>query len=117
MAGKRGRWRTALVLGLVLLVPTGASAGPYFGEWGLIWHEAKNCPRGVYSPLHYWAPALYYARYFLHPSNLDQYSPGPTPSPPVQFEDFRFPCRSLPPRPTSPYADPTAYYGRPLAPP
>ncbi len=118
MAGKR-LWRAALglALGAVLLIPSQALAGPYFGEWGLFWHQAKDCPHGVYSPLHYWAPRLFYLRAFFHPSYLDQYPPGPSPAPPVNFEDHRYPCRSLPPTPTSPYAYPSEYFGRQIAPP
>ena len=116
MAGKHGRWRTALVLVLGLLAPGAASAGPYFGDWDWAWHQAQNCPRGQYSPLHYWTPQAYWVRAMVHPSNLDRYAPGP--SPPVQPIIIlqKYPCRSLPPIPSAPYADPAGYYGRAIAP-
>lgn len=121
MANTQGRWRLAglLVLGLGcwLAAPSPAQAGPYFGEWGWAWHAAKECCRGNYSPLHYWAPDVYKARAWVHPSHLDQYPPGPCPPVPPTFEFTEHRCPSIPPTPTSPYADPTAYYGRPVAPP
>jgi hypothetical protein len=105
----------ATVLTLVGSAPT--FAGPYFGEWGWWWHPAPDCPRGAYSPLHYWAPSAYQLRAQIHPSNVDQFAPGPTPSVPPIYEIEKMPCRSTPPTPMSPYADPDGYYGRPIAPP
>ena len=116
MAGKHGCWRTALVLLLGLLAPGAASAGPYLGDWDWAWHQAHNCPRGEYSLLHYWTPQAYWVRSMVHPSNLDRYAPGP--SPPVQpiINLQKYPCRSLPPIPSAPYADPAGYFGRAIAP-
>jgi hypothetical protein len=107
----------ALALFLGLLLPSSALAGPFFGDWGWCWHQGRDCPRGEYSPLHYWTPEIYKVRACLRPSNLDQYPPGPFPPIPPTFEYFTYRCRSLPPMPTTPYADPPAYYGRPIAPP
>ncbi|HYT95550.1 MAG TPA: hypothetical protein VEL76_42920 [Gemmataceae bacterium] len=115
MAGKRGCWGVLVVV-LGFLAQEPASAGPYLGDWGWFWHQAPGCPRGNYSPLHYWAPQIYRARAFLHPSNLDQYPPGPCPPVPPTFQFSRERCRTLPPMPTAPYADPTTYYGRAIAP-
>jgi hypothetical protein len=117
MRGQWGRWRWALVLGLGLFAAPAASAGPFFGDWGWCWHPDPHCPRGVYSPLHYWSPEVYYVRKHLHPVNLDQYPPGPSPPVPPTFQILRYPCRTTLPTPSPPYADPTAYYGRPIAPP
>jgi hypothetical protein len=116
MAGKRGRWQVALALLFGLLAPSPAPAGPLFGDWGWLWHPAPNCPRGQYSPLHYWTPGVYYAREYVHPSNLDQYPPGPCPPVAPSFDFNRYPCRTVPPMPSAPYADPNSYYGRPIAP-
>ena len=79
--------------------------------------RASPRPRGQYSPLHYWLPEAYYLRKHLHPSNLDQYPPGPCPPVPPSYLSNCYPCRSVPAMPSSPYADPAAYYGRPVAPP
>ena len=75
MGGKRG-----MVLGLLLLVPGLAEAGPFFGDLGSFCFGGKDCPPGEYCPLHYWTPGLYRIRANVHPSNLDQFSPGPYPS-------------------------------------
>jgi hypothetical protein len=117
MSGNRGRWRLLLGLLLGLLLPSVAQAGPFFGDWGWLWHRPHDCDRGVYSPAHYWAPSWYYARAHFHPSNLDQYPPGPFPPVPATFAFQRYRCPSTPPAPSSPYADPTGFYGRPVAPP
>jgi hypothetical protein len=116
MAGKRAGRRVAWVLLLALLMPGTAAAGPFLGEWDWCWHEAHDCLRGSYHWLHYWAPQLYRVRACVHPSNLDQYAPGPSPPvlPTYLFDKYR--CRTTPPAPSPPYADPTAYYGRPIAP-
>jgi hypothetical protein len=109
-----GRYRALLVLSIALLAPSAASAGPYFGEWGWFWQAAPDCPCGEYSPWHYWAPEMYRLRGCLHPSNLDQYPPG-IPGVPAPIFLVKYPCRTAPPAPTAPYADPVAYYGRPVA--
>ena len=41
---------------------------------------------------------------------------GPTPTVPPIYEIEKLPCRSTPPTPMSPYADPDGYFGRPIAP-
>jgi hypothetical protein len=109
-------WFVAGLVGMCLL-PAQARAGPFFGEWGWFWHDGRCCQRGQYSPLHYWTPELYYVRANCRPSNLDQYPPGP--NPPVQptYQYQVYPCRYTTPAPTTPYADPTGYYGREVAPP
>jgi hypothetical protein len=114
MSVRRGCW--GLVVMLALMAQERVQAGPYLGDWGWCWHQAPNCPRGQYSPLHYWAPQVYRARAFLHPVNLDQYAPGPSPPILPTFQSIRYPCRTAPPMPTAPYADPTGYYGRAVAP-
>jgi hypothetical protein len=116
MAERHGRLLTALVLWTVLLAPATALAGPYLGEWGWCWHPARDCPRGEYCPLHYWLPELYKVRANVHPSNLDQYPSGPCPAVPPAFQTINYRCRTIPPTPTTPYADPTGYYGRVLVP-
>lgn len=116
MAARRGRWRMVGVLLLVLLIPAAAEAGPFLGEWGYFWNPAPDCPRGEYSPLHYWAPELYVVRSCVHPVNLDQYPPGPCPPVPVAFMFEKYCCRTTPPAPSAPYANPSAYYGIDLVP-
>ncbi len=103
------RW-SAMALLLGLLAPAPLMAGPYLGEWSWCWHPAPGCSRGVYSPLHYWAPDLYKARACLHPSNVDQYPPGPCPPVEPSFLTFKSPCQSAPPITPLPYADPAGYY-------
>jgi hypothetical protein len=98
-----------------LVLPSAAPAGYFLGEWSWHWHPDRNCPRGTYSPLHYWTPEVYKARACLHPSNLDQYAPGPCPTPPLGYEINRYRCLTTPPAPTTPYADPAGYYGLPPA--
>jgi hypothetical protein len=117
MGSKPGRWRTALVLMLGLLVPSPALGGPFLGEWSCWWRPAPDCPRGEYSHLHYWAPTIYKVRGCVHPSNLDQYPPGPYPPVPPSYEVRKYPCASIPAAPTTPYADPAGYFGRPVTPP
>jgi len=115
MTGRRtARW-AALGLAIGLLLPSAASAGPFLGDWGWCWRPAADCPRGEYSPLHYWFMEWYRIRACAHPSYLDQYPPGPCPPVTAAYEDLRFPCRSTPPAPATPYATPGAYYGRPTA--
>src|SRR5262245_14227866 len=112
MADKRRRGRAAAILVLGLLAPAPASAGPYFGEWGWCWHRAPDCPRSSYSPLHYWVPGVYRLRACCHPSNLDQYAPGPRNAAAPGYDVQHYPCPSTPPAPTPPYADPAGFYGR-----
>jgi hypothetical protein len=117
MIGKRaGKWGALAVLLGLALAPGTSLAGPYLGDWTWLWHPAADCPRGEYCPLHYWTPGLYQARACVHPSNLDQYPPGPCPAVPPSFIDTKVPCRSQPSMPSSPYSDPAGYYGRPVAP-
>jgi hypothetical protein len=116
MRGKYGAligW--VLIVGLAL--PSAALAGPYFGEWGWCWHKSHDCEHGAYCPLHYWAPGVYYVREYVHPAKLDQYPPGPYPPIPPSFDYQKYPCPTTAPAPTLPYADPTGYYGREIAPP
>jgi hypothetical protein len=113
MTGKRGRWAVVLLVGLV--APTAATAGPFFGDWSWHWHQDPDCPRGLYSPLHYWTTGLFRVRSYCHPSNLDQYPPGPATPVPIPIDVIPYPCRTTPPAPAIPYADPTAYFGRPAA--
>ena len=114
MEMKNHACRSALVLCLALLVAPTALADPD-SAWP--WHSRRDCPRGNYSLLHYWAPSLYQVRACLHPSYLDQYPPGPFPPVPPSFELTKYKCPSIPPSPSAPYADPAGYYGRPVAPP
>lgn len=94
---------TMLILSMALLMPSTLLAGP----------KCKgDCPRSEYSRLHYWTPTLFLVRAYIHPSNLDQYAPGPAAciAPTYEFRKHR--CPTAPAMPTSPYADPAAYYGR-----
>jgi hypothetical protein len=116
MERTRGRWRTAVVLLLVLWAPSAALAGPYLGNWGWWWHPSPDCPPGLYCPLHYWAMRLYRVRACLHPSYLDQYPPGPCPAPPAPVQYRRSHCQGVLPWPTPPYAVPDGYYGREIIP-
>jgi hypothetical protein len=113
MTGKRAVGWAALGLALGLLGRGAAQAGPYIGEWGL-WYHPHDCPRGSYSPLHYWVVEYYKLRACCHPSYLDQFPPGPCPPVPPTFAAIRFHCPPVPPAPTAPYADPAAYYGLPV---
>ena len=112
MTAARRRWLGAGVLLVGLLTPEPSPAGPYLGEWAWFWRPAPDCPRGAYSPLHYWAPELYVVRSFCRPSHLDQYPPGPCPPPPAVVVVQKYRCTAIPPTPTAPYADPAGYYGR-----
>ena len=110
MRGNCRFWLAAGAVLLGLLAPRRAQAGPFIGNWSWCC-PSRNCPRGYYSPLHYWAPELYKMRAYCHPSNLDQYPPGPCPPVPVSFHLIKYPCRTTPPAPSPPYADPAGYYG------
>jgi hypothetical protein len=112
MTGRTGRRLTALVLLVGLLAPSPVLAGPFIGEWSCWWRPAPDCPRGEYSHLHYWAPTVYKVRACVHPSMLDQYPPGPYPPVPLTYEFRKYCCPAGPGAPTTPYADPTGYYGR-----
>jgi hypothetical protein len=116
MRGKLRRAWMAIVVLMGLLCPSAAFAGPFLGDWGWCWWPGRDCPTGQYSPLHYWAPELYQARACLCPSNLDQYPPGPFPPVLPTYQFIKYCCPSSPPMPSSPYADPTAYYGLPIVP-
>src|ERR1700681_3167735 len=74
-------------------------------------HSRRDCPRSEYSPLHYWAPTLYQVRACIRPSNLDEFPPGPSSPVPALIDVTKYRCRSIPPTPSSPYADPASYYG------
>jgi hypothetical protein len=111
MSGKR-IFLGALVLSLGLLAPRIAQAGDCVSFFG--WHIGRDCPRSDYSPLHYWVPEAYKVRMYVHPSNLDQYTAGPDAPIEASFNITRYRCRTLPPMPSTPYADPAAYYGRPV---
>ncbi len=104
----------AFLLLVVLAVPGTTQAGPYFGDWGWCWKPAPDCPRGEYSCWHYWAPTAYWVKYCCHPANVDSYVPGL----PVPVGALTQPsrCRTLPPMPSPPYADPAGYYGRAITP-
>ncbi len=104
----------AAVLGL--LEPLTVQAGPYLGDWGWLWHQGPECPKGEYCPLHYWTPGVYRVRALVHPANLDQYSPGPDAQITPCAGVIKYRCRATSPAPASPYADPAAYFGRPMTP-
>jgi len=111
MHATRKDWRSAAALLVALMAPALALGQP---ECDGARHGRRDCPRTEYSPLHYWTPALYQVRACIRPSNLDQYPPGvPTP---VMIDMTKSRCRTLPPMATSPYADPAAYFGRPVVP-
>jgi len=105
-----------LIFGLLLFWgfagPNVADAGYFFGDWSWCWHQDRDCPKGEYCPLHYWVPEYYKLRACVHPSNVDQYPPGPTPPVMPTFELNHFRCRAIPPAPSRPYADPVGYFGR-----
>jgi hypothetical protein len=103
-----GRWAAGF-LGFLFLAPGFALAEP---ECSDVHQRRRDCPRSEYCPLHYWAPSLYQVRAYLHPSNLDQYPPGPSAPIENNLELNRYKCRAIPPAPSSPYADPASYYGR-----
>lgn len=112
MTGKHLGLRLCLATFLGLGGAAVALAGPLGGDSG---RQACDCPRTCYSPLHYWVPELYKVRAWVCPSRLDQFAPGPAVQP--TFEATRYPCRALPYRISSPYADPAGYYGGPIMPP
>ena len=112
MDAKRARWWAGLVLLAGLAAPTPALAGPFLGDWGWCWNPAPDCPPGEYSWHHYWFVGRYKARMWLHPSYLDQYPPGPCPITPAPTEFEPSQCRTQPPHPSAPYAEPAAYFGR-----
>src|SRR5580765_7019965 len=116
MAGKLKRWRLILVAALALLAPTPATAGYFFGEWSCWWWPARDCPRGQYSPCHYWTPELYVLRSCFCPSNLEQCPPGPFPPGMPTYEYCKYCCPATGPIVSSPYANPAAYYGRQVLP-
>jgi hypothetical protein len=109
MAAKMMLRCAGLTLLAGLLLAGSCLAGPDGDGFG---RPCRDCPRGEYSPLHYWAPALSYVRAYVHPSYLDQYPPGPSPSVAPSYDVRKYPCPATPPMPSSPYADPAAYYGR-----
>jgi hypothetical protein len=111
MAGKIRRWRNAFVLSVVMLAPSSAFASDW-SDYFWWWPAPRFARGGDYSPLHYWVPETYYIREYVRPSNLDQYPAGPTPSVAPSYEVYRYCSPTIPPAPSSPYANPTAYYGR-----
>ena len=98
-----GKQMTTLVLSVTLLMPGIVMAGPKC---------EGDCPRSEYARLHYWAPTLFLVRAYVHPSNLDQYPPGPAGCIAPSYEFTKQKCPTTPAMPTSPYADPAGYYGR-----
>ncbi len=82
------KWTTQLMLILgtlaALALPT-ASRADWFG-----WCKGDDCPRSLYSPWHYWAPACYYHGDVLHPCGKklpDQNVPSTAP-----YTKAVFPC-------------------------
>jgi hypothetical protein len=102
------------VVGLVSVAPGLALAE---GECASTGHGRRDCPRSEYSIHHYWAPTLYQVRACIRPSYLDEYPPGPAEPVPASIDYTRYRCRTTPSTPSSPYADPASYYGRPITPP
>jgi hypothetical protein len=115
MDGKICRWKKIAVL-LVLFAPTPAMASDW-GDYFWWWPAPRFARGGDYSPMHYWLPERYYAREYLHPSYLDQYPPGPNAPIEITNQVNRYCSPSIPPMPSAPYADPEAYYGRPVTSP
>jgi hypothetical protein len=104
--------RLAILSGVIgCLTCASATAGPFFGDGSWFWRPARDCPRGQYSPMHYWAPSAYQLRAQVHPSNLNQYPPGPSAGVPPSFAYECYRCPSLPPLPSLPYSNPEAYFG------
>jgi hypothetical protein len=100
----------AAALAISMTLGAIASAGPFFGDWC----PPKDCPPGDYCSLHFMMPGIYRLRACVCPSNVDQYPDGAciTGSPSM----LKQPCRTQPAMPSTPYADPAAYYGRPMTP-
>jgi hypothetical protein len=95
----------ALALSVMMLTPASLLAGPDCAS--------GDCQRSDYSRLHYWTPTLFMVRAYIHPSNLDQYPPGPmSVSIPATFDTTKYRCPTAPAMPSTPYADPAGYYGR-----
>src|SRR3954451_15317098 len=91
MAGRRG-WRAAvLVVGAGLPAP--AAAGSIFEAW-----KGPPCPPPSYSPLHYWAPALFRLSNRLHSPGLPAHAPDCYPHlPPPGYREFAYPCPPVDP--------------------
>jgi hypothetical protein len=109
MAATRRRW-WALVVLLGLLTPVPALAQSYWDGCCGWWRRGPECPPYLYSPCHYWTPEVYKVRACCRPSLLDQFPPGPCAGLPIRFEYTKHRCTTVPPMPTSPYANPAAYY-------
>ncbi len=107
-----GKWTClgTLALATVLQISSLAQAGDCINFFG--WHIGRDCPRSDYSPLHYWVPEWYKVRANVHPAHLEQYPAGPMAPVEPSIEVTRYRCRTLPPAPSTPYADPAGYYGR-----
>ena len=99
-----GKQFAALVLSFSLLMQGALLAGPRC--------KRDECLRSDYTRLHYWAPTLFLVNAYIHPSNLDQYPPGPAACIAPAFVVSKQKCPTSPPMPTSPYANPAGYYGR-----
>jgi hypothetical protein len=106
------RFAAALLFTAVLSAV--ASAGPYFGPFFGDWCPPHDCPQGEYCPLHFVVPGYYRLRACVHPSNVDQYPDGVPIMGTAELAKQR--CRTSPPMPSSPYADPAGYYGRSMTP-
>jgi hypothetical protein len=114
MIGKQVPWRAALVAGLLLLAAQSSRAGPYIGEFSWCWKPAPDCPKGDYCFLHYWTPTWYRVKYCVHPAYPEQFPPGlPVPAGALVQPAH---CRSIPPRPSLPYADPAGFFGVQIVP-
>jgi hypothetical protein len=115
MSRKRCGWLVGLVLLVGLCAAPRAQAGYFIGYWGWFWNPAPDCPHPMYPPKHYWCVYYYKARAWCNPSYLDQFEPGPHPTPPAPSGVLASQCRTQPPAPSLPYATPQAYYGRSTA--
>src|SRR5690349_20321895 len=100
MASQSGlRW-LALAMVVGMMAPMTATAGPYLGEWSWWWQPERTCPRGTYSPLHYFMPTAYQVRAAVRPAYLDQFPPGPADDIAPSFDTECYRCPSIPPTPT-----------------
>jgi hypothetical protein len=83
----------ALVLTVGLLLPARGSAGAQCGPAD---GRKPACPQGSYSPLHYWAPAVFEARACLRPLAMPLWAPGYSPVPP-HYQIIKYPCPMVDP--------------------
>lgn len=94
MMGKRIAMLAGLILAVGSMVPAVGRAGPIFGPYK---DAPADCHPNLYSPCHYWTPALHRLHACWHGPKAVFDAPDRHPDVPPRFWITNYPCRSVDP--------------------